>query len=177
MSKMPAIAGQGAAFPNAVILSLSPLSIDVSTYVAVSRIAGLSELTQDEIDIRILTHEEEAALIGPMSDRPHDLEERAMLICGLDTLQRLGSVTTLTWSHDKGTDFRILNAKVRSGTGAGKVIPISTRLRAALDAIESPRGPHAPLFPLAASDVAQNRRNAVGRFFNAAMKFLKSYRL
>lgn len=68
----------------------------VPTYVAASPVAGLSELTQDEVDIRILTTGEEAALIAPMPNRPHDLEERAMLICGLDTLQRLGSVTTLT---------------------------------------------------------------------------------
>lgn len=139
----------------------------VPTYLAASPIAGLSELTQDETDMRILTIEEEAALIAPMPSRPHDIEERAMVICGLDTLQRLGSVTTLTWSHDKGTAFRILNAKVRSGTGAGTVIPISSRLRTALDALKSPRGPHAPLFPIAASAVAQNRRNAVWKFFTA----------
>ncbi len=103
----------------------------MSNYLDASPVAGLGWLTQDEVDIRILTHEEEAALIAPMPDRPHDLEERAMLICSFDTLQRLGSVTALTWSHDQGTDSRIRNAKVRSGTGAGSVIPLSGRVCAA----------------------------------------------
>jgi integrase len=145
-------------------------STAVPTYIAVSPLAGLSELTPDEVDIRILTTEEEAALIAPMPDRPHDLEERAMIVCGLDTLQRLGSVTTLTWSHDKGTELRILNAKVRSGTGAGTAIPISARLRPALDALQSPRGPHAPIFPIAASKNPQERRNVVWKFFTARCK-------
>jgi integrase len=145
----------------------------VPTYLEASPIAGLKELTPDEIDIRILSVDEEAALLAPMPERPDDFEERAILICALDTLQRLGSVTTLTWSHDKGTDFRILNAKVRSGTGYGGVIPISTRLRAALDGLQSLRGPHAPIFPLVASQNPQHRRNAIAKLFVARCRSAK----
>jgi integrase len=137
----------------------------VPTYLTASPLVGLSQLRPDEVDIRILSVDEETALLTPMPDRVHDVEERTMIVCALDTLQRLGSVTTLTWSHDKGVAFRILNAKVRSGSGHGLEIPISIRLRIALDALASPRGPCAPIFPFAASENPQRRRMLVWRFF------------
>jgi integrase len=141
------------------------LTTAVPTYIDKNPLSGLKDLDADEVDIRILSDDEEARLLTPMPEREFDVEERAIIICGLDTLQRLGSVTTLTWSHDRGTDFRILNAKVRSGTGYGRVLPISSRLRAAIDAMDNPRGPHAPIFPHFASDKPQQCRAKVWKMF------------
>jgi integrase len=69
-----------------------------------------------------------------------DPEDYALLVTALDTLQRLTSVASLQWTHDKGESLVFLNAKVSSKTKRGNWINVSSRLRAALDALPR-RGP------------------------------------
>lgn len=58
------------------------------------------------------------------------LEERAMLLLGMDALLRLGDVRTMRVEYDHGTYLDVVDPKTRPYK-----VPVSSRLRAALDAI------------------------------------------
>lgn len=86
----------------------------------------LVEISGPAPRIRILTPEEEDHLLGICHP-----EDRAMILCALDTLQRLSAVAHLTREADKGTSIEFLNLK----TLARLSVPVSSRLRRALDAL------------------------------------------
>ena len=62
----------------------------VPKYIAENPVARLSDLRTQNRDIRTLSREEETRLLAAASD-----QERALIICGLDTLQRLSNVAGL----------------------------------------------------------------------------------
>jgi integrase len=101
------------------------LTTAVPTYLESNPITGLRRVRVADTDTRVLTFEEEQRLLAVLTD-PQD---RAVVLCALDTLLRLSNVRQLTRKQDHG-------AYLFSDTKAGSVkIPISTRLRTALDAL------------------------------------------
>lgn len=77
--------------------------------------------------------DQEAAILAEL-DHPND---RALLIMGLDTLARRGDLLDFQRAHDHGTTADIVDPK----NGRFLNVPISPRLRAALDACQpDPKG-------------------------------------
>jgi integrase len=79
--------------------------------------------------IALLTPEAEAAILAVASPA-----ERAFVLLGLDALLRLSDVRRLRVEHDHGAYLQIIDPKVEAYK-----VPVSTRLRAALDAL-APKG-------------------------------------
>lgn len=90
--------------------------------------AGVKQLRVPEQDVRLLEPDEETRLLAIASPL-----EQAIVICALDTLQRLSNVAGLKRAQDHGTYITVLNPKVK-----GYKVPVSQRLRLALDAL--PKG-------------------------------------
>lgn len=86
--------------------------------------ARISEVRSPARQMRLVTEEEEDRLLAAGSD-----EDRALVLTALDTLQRLSAVANLTWAQDHGHSLEFLNLKTRGRL----VVPISSRLRIALD--------------------------------------------
>ena len=104
-------------------------------------------------DVRILDRDEERRLLALAN-----IEERAVIICALDTLQRLSNVAALQRAQDHGAYITVLEPK----GGRSYKVPVSTRLRQALDAL--PRNGPA-YFETWAALAPPSRRNAVIRVF------------
>lgn len=105
------------------------------TYLAASPIAGLRRLkgktgdgtaTGDD-DIRVLSPDEEARLLAVL----RDAGDRALVVAAIDTLARLGSLLSLTWRDDKTTHLVFRKSK----NSTTYKVPVSTRLRTALEAV------------------------------------------
>lgn len=103
----------------------SVLNRAVPTYLRTSPAHGIRHLPVPDIDRRVLTVEEEARLLAVGS-----AADRAWITLSLDTLLRLSSSVHLEWAQVKPDVIVPLNAKV-----AIPSVPISGRLRAALDAL------------------------------------------
>ena len=84
---------------------------------------------------RPLSATEEPRFVAEL--RPID---RAMFFLGVDGLVRLGDIFDAQWAHDKDTYLEIPDSK----NGDGYKVPISRRLRAALDALSAHRPVHLP---------------------------------
>jgi integrase len=104
----------------------------VPKYLQANPLAGLTRLRTEEAETRILTPDEEDRLLTAAVTDAHMY---AAVLCGLDGLMRRGSVANLKRAQDHGTYVTLLNAK----TGTYKV-PVSARLRAALDRIPGTGG-------------------------------------
>jgi integrase len=96
----------------------------VPKYLDANPAAKIPELKAQESPIRILSDDEEARLIAACTT-----EDRVLVLCGLDTLQRLSAVANLERRADHGTAMEFLNLK----TQARLSVPISSRLRDAID--------------------------------------------
>ena len=131
------------------------LATAVPKYLESNPLAGMPRLRVPEREIRILSHEEEGRLLAPL-----DTEDRALVLCALDTLQRLSSVADLQWAQDHTAYLTFLNTKTKGGK-----VPVSTRLRVALDALTKTNG---YVFPRYQGVTVGSRRNAVIRMFTAA---------
>jgi integrase len=99
----------------------------VPKYLEKSPIAGLRRFRVTETEPRILTPEEEQALLAVS-----DAEDRAWLVTAIDTLMRLSNVVYLRWGQVKFPARSIvpLNAKV-----AHDIVPMTTRMADALRAL------------------------------------------
>lgn len=98
----------------------------VPKYLTVSPLVGLSDLPTSEPVRRTMSVAEEQALLGELG-----AVDRAILIAGLDSLLRLGDILDLQRADDHGDTLVIRDTKNRRG----HTVPISSRLRAALDAV------------------------------------------
>lgn len=106
------------------------LKTAVPKYLDHHPLLGTGRLRPRRTDTRILTIEEEDRLLAALQTD----QDRALITCALDTLLRLSNVVTLTRTQDHGT-------YVFSDTKVDAVkIPISKRLRQALDRLPSGRG-------------------------------------
>jgi len=124
----------------------------IPQYLTQNPAAKMKQLRVPEQDVRLLEPEEETRLLSVAT-----AEERAIVICALDTLQRLSNVASLKRAQDHGTYLTVLNPKVK-----GYKVPVSSRLRQALDAL--PRD-GAYYFPSVQGPTTQTRRNYVIRMF------------
>lgn len=129
------------------------LSTAVPTYVPENPLVGMTRVRVPETDTRVLSHDEEARILRALDGNP---EGRALVLCALVTLLRLGNARALTRAQDHGT-YLFSDTKHRSVR-----IPISTALRAALDALPN-TGPQ--YFPTYAKDA---HGNDAKRMFRAA---------
>lgn len=103
------------------------LTTAVPTYLERNPLAGLSRVRVPDTDTRVLTRDEERRLLLAL----RSTEDRALVIGALDTLLRLSNIAHLTRRQDHRT-------YLFSDTKVGVVrIPISTRLRTALDALQT----------------------------------------
>jgi integrase len=109
------------------------LAAAVPKYLAVSPLFGLPNLDVVQPIRRIMSDAEEARLLPALA-----VDDRAILIAALDTLARLSDVLDLQRSDDHGASLDIRDPK----NGQPHTVPISSRLRTALDAVPiDPRQP------------------------------------
>lgn len=132
----------------------------VPLYLESNPLKGLADLRVPERDTRLLEPDEEIRLLKVLNP-----ENAAIVLCALDTLQRLSSVADLKRAQDHGDYLTFLNTKTKGGK-----VPVSTRLRVALDALPA-RGPH--FFPSYQGVSVGSRRNAIIRMFNQACEAAK----
>lgn len=112
-------------------------------YLKASPLFGLPDLPIVKPIRRIMSEDEERAIAGELS-----AEDYAILLVGLDGLLRLSDIFDLLRSDDHGRTLDIRDPK----NGESLTIPISSRLRAALDAV--------PIDPANASWYFPGRRGA-----------------
>lgn len=127
------------------------LQAAVPTYLESSPLFGMKRLRTVTPKRRILTGDEERRLLALMT-----VEDRAFFLVGEDTLTRLSDIIDLKTSDDHGTHLWIADPK----TGGGFYVPVSKRLRRALDARpDDGRTYLFPKFRIAKTD--RDRRNGV----------------
>jgi integrase len=126
------------------------LSTAIPTYIDANPLEGLAGLRVTGTDTRILTLDEERHLLNACATK----EDHALIVCALDTLLRLTNAKDLTRKQDHGT-YLFSDTK----TDAIR-IPISTRLRKALNGLPMAGNAYFPTY-------AMRHKNVVGRMFAA----------
>jgi integrase len=102
----------------------------VPTYLAASPLVGMARLKTVQPRRRVLTLDEERRLL----DACADAQDHALLVLGIDTLQRLGDLLDLQRTDRHGAWIYIRDTKNSDALD----IPLSPRAAAALDAIPGP---------------------------------------
>jgi integrase len=97
----------------------------IPKYLETNPAKGVTPLRVPEAEVRLLSPDEELRLLAVCTP-----EQQAVIICALDTLQRLSNVAGLRRAQDHGAYLTVLNPKVK-----GYKVPVSARLRKALDAL------------------------------------------
>lgn len=101
------------------------LATAVPKYLEESPIAGLPLLRPPRRETAVLSPEHEAKLLAVLT--PVD---RAIVICAIDTLMRLSDVVNLQRRQDRGSYLVVEDPKIKPYR-----VPVSSRLRAALDGL------------------------------------------
>ena len=141
-----------------LILLKAVLKAAVPRYVATSSIVGLPGLRTVKRDMCVLSHAEEARLLPCLAPADHTL-----VILAIDTLIRLGDLLALLWTQDHGGYLSVIDPKIGPYD-----VPVSTRVREALDTM--PR-PGAYIFPAHRKlPAAAQRRQAVRRMLERACR-------
>jgi len=133
------------------------LKAAVPKYLDASPLKGMRKLTGPRPKRHLMTHEEEVAILAHL--KPDD---RAIMLVGLDALVRLTDILDLRRSDDHGTFLYVADPK-SSGQSEPHRAPISTRLRAALDALE-PDPDSIYLFPRRRRASTEDTRRACVRY-------------
>lgn len=107
----------------------SVLKTAVPKYLEASPLVGLRKLTVVPPTRRLLTPAEERKILPKLKR-----DDRAIFLIGLDTLCRLGDILDLRWEDDRGTVLYIRDPKDPI-QGRPYVVPVSARIRKALDAL------------------------------------------
>lgn len=102
------------------------LSSAVPAHLSASPIARMKRLRRVNRAVAVLSRADEAKVLRVLS--PPD---QAIVIAALDTLARAGELLELRWLEDHGSHLAILNPKA----GGARKVPVSRRLRTALDAL------------------------------------------
>ena len=113
----------------------------VPKYLTAYPLTGLKKLPEVPPTRRLMSPAEEIKILKHL--RPDD---RAILLVGLDTLTRLGDILDLRWEDDHGKTLYIRDPKDPT-QGRPYSVPISARLRQALDQLGKQRGPGPYIFP------------------------------
>jgi integrase len=112
-------------------LLVAALNAAVPTYLEQSPAQGLKRLPHRSTPPAVLSREDEGNILAVLE--PPD---RAIIIAAIDTLARAGDLARLTWADDHGAYLSLRDPK----TGNPYEVPISKRLRAALDAMSKQPG-------------------------------------
>lgn len=131
------------------------LATAVPKYLDQNPLKALAKLRVPEREPRLLEPDEEIRLLAVL-----DPQDTALVLCALDTLQRLTSVLELRRAQDHGEYLTFLNTKTKGGK-----VPVSTRLRKALDALPKDGPAYFPRYQVSTAHV---RRNLVMRMFRDA---------
>jgi integrase len=123
------------------------LQAAVPKYLAASPIAGLKRLRAERRAIYVLDREAERQLLAVLP-----APDRAIVLCALDTLMRLSDVLSLRRDQDRGGYLIVEDPKVHPYK-----VPVSSRLRLALDAL-----PNAGPYFFAHRRTAENPRDHRG---------------
>lgn len=115
----------------------SLLAAAVPKHLKASPIAGLKRLRTEKRAIVVLERADEEKLLKSVPP-----QDRVIIIAALDTLLRASDLLRLDWRHDHGTYLDVPDPK----TGRGYKVPVSTRLRAALDGMHKRRPKQGPIF-------------------------------
>lgn len=130
----------------------------VPKYLAASPLYGMKRLHAPTPKRRLMSEDEERRLLAVLSP-----EDRAFVLVGLDALARLSDILDLKATDDHGDRLWIADPK----TGGGFEVPISTRLRKALDAL--PEDGREYLFPSRrVAKTERDRRNGVRQMLERA---------
>lgn len=114
------------------------LNSAVPKYLDKSPIAGMRRLRQVQVEIQTLSKADETKLLKVLA--PAD---RVVVIAAIDTLARASELLRLEWRHDHGSHIVIVESKI----GEGRKVPVSKRLRVALDGLKRRRKkPTGPIF-------------------------------
>jgi integrase len=129
------------------------LAAAVPTYLKTSPLAGLPDLPVTPPIRRTISVEEETRLLATLAP-----DDRAIFLVGADTLTRLSDILELQHRDDHGTYLDIREPK----NGRPHTVPISSRLRAALDAL--PADDSGYFFPRRrAADTERDRRGGYAK--------------
>ncbi len=104
------------------------LAAAVPTYLEASPAAHIKRLRAEKRAMVVLSPADEKKLLEHIA--PAD---RVIVIAALDTLARAGELLALRWQDDHKTHLTILNPKA----GDSRKVPVSSRLRTALDSLKS----------------------------------------
>jgi len=130
------------------------MAIGVPKYYAVSPLEGLPDLDVITPIRRLITPDEERRLLKHLAR-----DDQAIFICGQETLARLGDILDLEKTDDQGEKLSIRDPK----NGMAHEVPISRRLRMALDALPDGRASKY-LFPRRrAAETERDRRNGYAK--------------
>lgn len=99
----------------------------VPTYLDASPMLRLKRLHRPATEAIILSREDEPKLLAALAPK-----DQALVVAALDTLMRAGDLLRLQWAQDHGRFLTVLDPK----TARPYRVPVSTRLRTALDALE-----------------------------------------
>jgi integrase len=135
------------------------LAAAVPKYLARSPIEGLADLEVTNPKRRIMTEAEEDKILPHLAP-----DDRAIVLCGLDTLARLSSILNLKRSDDHKTHLTLYDTK----NGQAYEPPVSKRLRAALDAVPADPANAEYYFPRRRRPKDRDRRNAIAHALQRA---------
>lgn len=107
------------------------LTLAVPTYLNTSPAARIPFLRADQRPIVVLSRDDEPRLLDALPFR-----DRVLVIAAIDTLARANELLALRWTDDCQTHLTIW----RSKTGRSRKVPISSRLRRALDELRAQTG-------------------------------------
>lgn len=107
------------------------LTAAVPDYLEASPLVKLKGLHTAKRETFVLSPVDERKLLRALR-----VADRALVLCALDTLMRLSDVLNLRRDHDRKTYLVVVDSKVKPYK-----VPVSTRLRAALDRLPD-RGPY-----------------------------------
>lgn len=131
----------------------------VPKYLERSPIEGLPDLEVTNPKRRIMTEAEEEKILPYFAP-----DDRAIVLCGLDTLARLSSILNLTRADDHKTHLTLYDTK----NGEPYQPPVSKRLRAALDAVPVDSANPEYYFPRRRRAKGRNRRNVIAHALKSA---------
>jgi integrase len=108
----------------------------VPKYLDASPLMGMKKLAVVPPARRLLTPDEETKLLAVLAP-----DDKAIFLMGLDTLVRLGDILDLRREDDRGATLYIRDPKDPQ-QGSPYEVPVSKRLRLALDAVQATSSPY-----------------------------------
>lgn len=126
------------------------LQAAVPAHLEASPIAGMKRLHAPTPKRRLMSADEEAKLLEVLA-----VDDKAFVLVGLDALIRLSDILDLRRRDDHGDALWVADPKA----GGGFAVPVSSRLRLALDAVYAAQTPQPDDYIFARRRVAKTERD------------------